>query len=110
MIGRLVSAPRASAGVPAGAWLLGTEVALGCGAAVGAGWLVLAVVGASVGAGALDGCSVGWACVGAAGAAVVGTEAPGWPPQAASAIRPPSSGTSRRNGFGKSIVAPLWMR
>src|SRR6266508_4364587 len=107
MIGRCLSAPRASPGAPVGARLLGVGVALGCGAAVGAGWLL-----GAVGAGMTTGCGVG-AMVAAAGAAVgataMGARALGWPPQAANASVPPSSSASRRNSFGESIEAPLWI-
>src|SRR5262245_6440077 len=108
IIGRWVSVPRASPKAPAGASPPGAGTALGCGATVGAGWPLLATVGASVGAaigaGVLVGCSSGRETAGAA----VGAEAVGCPPQAANAITPPSSGASRRNGFGESIMAPLW--
>src|SRR4051812_45202853 len=105
--GRWVSAPRASPGAPVGTMLVGSSVALGCGAAVGVGRLVV-----TVGAGAADGCTVGRLVAddgAAVGATATRAGALGWPPQAANASVPPSSSASRRNGFGESIVAPLWM-
>jgi hypothetical protein len=105
MIGRCVSAPRASPGAPVGVTLLGADVALGCAAAVGAGWLLVAA-GASVAAGGSVGALVAGAGA-AVGAGAAGARALGWPPQAANANMPPSSSASRRDGFGESIVAPL---
>jgi len=99
MIGRCVSAPRASPGAPVGVTLLGTDVALGCGATVGAGGLLVAS-GASVAGGGRVGALVAGAGAAVGAAAAAGAGMLGWPPQAANTNVPPSSSASRRDGFG----------